>query len=260
MENAGTIFYAERVIGDGRSDYGLLAHEIAHQWFGDAVTEADWPHVWLSEGFATYLGWLAVAEARGAGPFRERREAARLELIEFADREPTRRVVEDTIADPKKLLSPLVYEKGALILHMLRRSIGDAAFFGGLREYYRRYRDRNATTDDFRAVMEQASGRDLQAFFEQWLRRAGLPRLEGRYSYDRKRRELRVELAQVQPGGPYALTIDLDLQAKGGAPRRETLELKATREAFRLSMDAPPESVRLDPDADVLVQARLRPR
>jgi aminopeptidase N len=260
MENAGAIFYAEKVVGDGKSDYGLLAHEIAHQWFGDAVTETDWPHVWLSEGFATYLGWLAVAEARGADAFRERREAGRQELIEFADREPARRVVEDAVPDPKKLLSPLVYEKGAFVLHMLRRAIGDAAFFGGLREYYRLYRDRNATTDAFRGVMEQASARDLRPFFEQWLRRPGLPRLEGRYSYDRKRRELRVELVQVQPGEPYVLSIDLELRSKGEASRRETVELTAARETFHLPLAAPPEGVRLDPDADVLVQAQLRPR
>jgi aminopeptidase N len=260
MENAGAIFYAERVIGDDRDDYGLLAHEIAHQWFGDAVTEADWPHVWLSEGFATYLGWLAVAEARGADAFRARREAAQQEVIEFADREPARRVVEDAVADPKKLLSPLVYEKGALVLHMLRRSTGDPAFFAGLREYYRLFRDRNATTDDFRVVMERTSGRDLRPFFEQWLRRPGLPRLEGRYAYDRKHRELRLDLVQTQPGEPYALSICLEVQARGEAPRREILEMTTPRASFRVPMAARPEAVRLDPDAELLAQLRLRPR
>jgi aminopeptidase N len=260
MENAGAIFYAQKVIGDGASDYGLLAHELAHQWFGNAVTEADWTHVWLSEGFATYLGWLAVAEARGSDAFRELREKGRERVIEFTAREPMRRVVEDAVPDPKKLLSPLVYETGAFVLHMLRRSIGDAAFFAGLRDYYRLYRDRNATTDDFRGVMERASGRELRPFFEQWLRRPGLPHLEGRYSYNRRRHELVIEILQLQPGEPYALSLDLELRARGDAPRRETLELSSIRQTFRLPMGAPPESVQLDPDADVLVQAQLRPR
>jgi len=260
MENAGAIFYAQKVIGDGASDYGLLAHELAHQWFGNAVTEADWTDVWLSEGFATYLGWLAVAEARGSDAFRELREKGRERVIEFTAREPMRRVVEDAVPDPKKLLSPLVYETGAFVLHMLRRSIGDAAFFAGLRDYYRLYRDRNATTDDFRGVMERASGRELRPFFEQWLRRPGLPHLEGRYSYNRRRHELVIEILQLQPGEPYALSLDLELQARGDAPRRETLELNSIRQTFRLPMGAQPESVQLDPDADVLVQAQLRPR
>ena len=133
MENASNIFYTERAVTGTRRVESTVVHEVAHQWFGDAVTESDWNHAWLSEGFATYFTHLFDEWAYG----RDRLEAGmardRDEVLEFADRNPDLRVVDDRVPI-RKVLSPYTYEKGGWVLHMLRRRVGDEAFWAGIRD------------------------------------------------------------------------------------------------------------------------------
>jgi aminopeptidase N len=201
MENAGAIFYHERSTpGDG-SQEGLIAHEIAHQWFGDWATEADWPHLWLSEGFATYLTevWFEHKE----GPQRLRTGMAeQRETILSRWQQDKSPLVDTVYAAPVELLTYNPYQRGSWVLHMLRHRLGDKAFFEGVRGYLLRHGGRNAATDDFRSAMEAASGQDLGAFFHQWTRRAGQPRLEGSWRYDTAAREVVVTLRQTQPERP----------------------------------------------------------
>lgn len=177
LENAGCIFYAENsVTGQGKAE-DLMAHEIAHQWFGNSVTENDWHHIWLSEGFATYL--TAVYEEKTYG--RERLDAtmksARDRVLRFSLRS-TQPVVDTTVTDFMKLLNPNSYQKGAWVLHMLRHELGDDQFWKGMRLYYDNFRNKNALTSDFQKVMESAGNRKLNGFFKQWLFEAGEPDLK----------------------------------------------------------------------------------
>lgn len=177
LENAGCIFYAENSItGSGKAE-SLMAHEIAHQWFGNSVTENDWDHIWLSEGFATYLTSVYIEKNYGEEMFSENMKKDRERVINYSETS-ARPVVDTTVTDLMGLLNINSYQKGAWVLHMLRHEVGDEIFWKGIRLYYERFRNRNALTEDFKKVMEEISGKDLSSFFRQWLYTAGQPELE----------------------------------------------------------------------------------
>ena len=148
----------------GPWQHAFLSHEIAHQWFGDAVSPASWNDIWLNEGFATYAQWLWLDEV-GYEPVDE--TAKRV-----LDRLPTRGW---PLAEPEEMFGSVVYDGGATVLHALRLTVGDQAFFAGLRAWVVTHLDGTATTEDLRATMEQASGVDLTDFFETWVYAASIP-------------------------------------------------------------------------------------
>lgn len=177
MENASCIFYFEKsVSGEGKVN-NLIAHEIAHQWFGNSASEKDWPHLWLSEGFATYLTDLYVLEVQGEETFKRKMSDERDKVLKFY--QVYQAPIVDTLADhPNKILNPNSYEKAAWVLHMLRNKLGDDMFWKCLRAYYQKYKLSNAATPDFIRVVNNTSGKDYTAFFRQWLRTTGHPDLE----------------------------------------------------------------------------------
>ena len=177
LENAGCIFYSENsVTGRGTAE-NLMAHEIAHQWFGNSVTENDWHHIWLSEGFATYLTAAYQEKIYGKEKSDETMKSARDKVIGFSQGSD-RPVVDTTVTDLMRLLNVNSYQKGAWVLHMLRNKLGDELFWSGMRLYYEKYRNKNALTNDFKTVMENTSGKNLDTFFKQWLFETGEPELK----------------------------------------------------------------------------------
>ncbi|MFB6098691.1 MAG: M1 family metallopeptidase [Salinibacter sp.] len=125
-----------------------------------------------------------MEHARGDRAFVQYMQQARRQVVKFHEKNPDTPLVDTTYSDPKALLNTNPYQKGAWVLHMLRREIGLETFWTGLRTYYDRYQHQNASTRDFRAVMEAVSGRDLKPFFDQWTRRSGHPVIEGTWRYD----------------------------------------------------------------------------
>jgi aminopeptidase N len=247
MENATAIFYDERAIAKGQDIEVVVAHETAHQWFGNAVTPADWPHLWLSEGFATYFATLFLERADGVERRRQLLEADRLQIVRSKVVE--RPVVDASPRDLFELLNANAYQKGGWVLHMLRGMIGDAAFFDGIRRYYRRHEHATAATDDLRLAMEQASGRELGWFFNQWLFRPGVPRLRVTSRWDAGARAVDVTIEQMQSGSwpIFRLPLTVEADAEGGIVRR-TIELTARRETLRIPLPVAPRRVTLDPD------------
>ena len=144
-----------------------MVHEIAHQWWGNSVTERDWDDVWLSEGFATYFDSLFVEHDEGRDAFAERMKRSRAEILQLEQKLPDTPIVHRNLSDMSKVLNGLVYQKGGWTLHMLRDQIGDLAFWNGIRDYYRRFQNQNASTDDLRAAMEDAADLHLKWFFDQ---------------------------------------------------------------------------------------------
>ena len=146
-----------------------VVHELGHQWFGNAVSPADWKDIWLNEGWATYVEWL-WAEHQGTADVADQFADTVAELD--ADNGWTL-----NIADPGRdhLFDSPVYQRGAAALYALRAAIGDDAFFAGARLWLTRYNDSTATTEDFEAVMEESSGQQLDAFFDDWLREGDRP-------------------------------------------------------------------------------------
>lgn len=149
MENSGAIFYYENSVTGKSKLHRLLAHEIAHQWFGDAVSEADWHHIWLSEGFATYMESVCMSELYSNSDLQSRMSASRSRVVNYYYRNP-KPVIDTSIINLRRLLSTNSYQKGAWFLHMLRNHIGDEAFWKGLKSYYLKFKNKNALTIDFR--------------------------------------------------------------------------------------------------------------
>jgi aminopeptidase N len=253
MEVASAIFYGEKSV-TGQPAFGLVAHETAHQWFGDSVTERDWDDVWLSEGFATYFALLAVEHYQGREAFVAGLKRSRDTIFKTEERLPGVAVVQDR--PWKGIPNGIVYQKGGWALHMLRGQIGTAKFWEGIREYYRRYRDANASTDEFRKVMEEVAGADLGWFFRQWLYRAGSPVLEGGWHYDPEAKKIAIDLRQLQAGDPYRLPLEVGVAIRGEAPKIERIEMTAPRQRFEIPAAAEPSSVELDPNTWLLLETK----
>jgi len=245
MENAAAIFYSEEAVADGKDDTPLLAHEIAHQWYGNTVTEADWPHLWLSEGFATYLTGLYLEHARGETAFRKYMTGARKQVVKFHEKMPDAPLVDTTFSDPNELLNTNPYQKGAWVLHMLRHEVGTETLWEGLRTYYERYRNKNASTSDFRRVMEDVSGQNLKGFFDQWTRRAGHPVIEGTWQYNAATNECTVTLQQTQEAAPFEVGVDVALHTN--RQRTTTLFMRDRSAQAIIDCEQAPSSVTLDP-------------
>jgi aminopeptidase N len=266
MENPGAIFYDQERIGAAVSAdaaerealTSLVAHETVHQWFGDAVTEADWNHLWLSEGFAEYFDAVFFEfhggmHGRGPGELARQMRVRAAEVRELAAGSP------GSIYAPgarpgeyETLLNARNYEKGAWVLHMLRRRVGDAAFFAGVRDYYAAHRDGNAWTADFARSMAEAAGQPLDWFFAQWIARPGIPLLSAAVLETPGGRSLAVE--QLQPGEPYRLSVEVELRGAGD-PVRRVIELEGPRAEIPLDLEGPVEVI-LDPDGWLLHATR----
>ena len=155
----------------------FIAHELAHQWWGQAIGWKNYHEQWLSEGFAQYFAALYAERERGPEHVR-RRSCGRC-----AGGRSTRRRRGPVylgyrlghIKADGRVFRALVYNKGAMVLHMLRRLMGDEAFFAGLRDFYATWRYKKAGTDDFRVAMEKAGGRPLERFFDRWIYGSAIP-------------------------------------------------------------------------------------
>jgi aminopeptidase N len=174
-----------------------LAHELAHQWWGQAVGWQNYHEQWLSEGFAQYFAALYARERRGEEAFRDVLRQFRKWAIDQSDQGPIYLGYRlGHLKNDTRVFRAVVYNKGAAVLHMLRRLIGDDAFFRGLRRYYSENRYKKAGTSELRRAMEAESGRSLERFFERWIFESGIPRL--RYSTSIEGQELVVRVDQVR--------------------------------------------------------------
>jgi aminopeptidase N len=252
MEQASAIFYGEKDVAGGRVP---VVHEVAHQWWGDAVTERDWDDVWLSEGFATYFAHLFTEHVNGRDAFVKAIKADVPVILKEQQELPGTPIVHRNLSDMTRVLNRLVYQKAGWTLHMLRGIVGTETFWAGIREYYRRFKDGNASTADFRQVMEQASGRPLAWFFDQWLTRAGIPTVSGGWRYDAATRQVVLDLSQTQTEDTFRLPIEVGLTMANGQMRVERVELAERNSRFTLPSESAPVAVTLDPNTWVLMQA-----
>jgi aminopeptidase N len=260
MENSTAIFYAEKPYVERTMREGVVRHETSHQWFGDAVTEHDWAHLWLSEGFASYFDLVIGAALDGDSVLKS--GLARDARAYFASQVVDRPLVDTAEHDPNKLLNENSYQKGAWVLHMLRGSVGDSAFFRGIREYYRVYRDSTALSNDFQRVMEGAAGRSLDAFFRQWLWQPGYPRLEVRWRYEATDHRVRLEITQSQPEAWGVFRIPrlvVEAVSAAGVATRRVYALDDRTTIAYLELDAMPSAIRVDPEGRLLVQSTVTP-
>ena len=258
MENASAIFYADHGFRAGTMGDGVVAHETAHQWFGDAVTEREWPHLWLSEGFATYFAALWARAARGDSAFAKEMAGIRQRVLEDQDAVPKRPVIDTIETDLLSLLNRNSYEKGGFVLHMLKNEVGERAFFNALRAYYAAHKHSTALTEDLRAAMEHEAKRPLGWFFDQWLRRPGYPEVTATWRYDAAAKEVTIDASQSSTFGKFQFPLAISVVDSSGVAHRTTLSMTANGAPAqaRLPLATGPANVILDPD--VVLLARLR--
>lgn len=250
MENASCIFYFENSVNGKGEVEDLIAHEIAHQWFGNSATETDWPHLWLSEGFATYLTDVYIQDKYGDEAFQERLVGERDKAIKFYTRYQA--PVVDTLADnPNMLLNPNSYQKGAWFLHMLRNEIGDSLFWESVNAYYNFYYLGNASTDNFIAVVNQITGNDYSEFAEQWLKTEGHPNLviESKLAKNDKL-EIVVEQKQKELF-EFELSVFTNCQPMG-ALYTEKISKRKTK--FTIDLLGEFESLNIDPNVKLFFE------
>lgn len=252
MENSSAIFYPGQALAAGRDMEAVVAHETAHQWFGDSVTEADWRHLWLSEGFAEYFEALFFEDADGVEAFRRSMEAKRQSYLRSGVSDQA--VIEDDPDDLFALLNMNNYAKGGWVLHMLRGVLGDDVFFRGVRRYYEENAYETVLTEDFRAAMEDVAERDLEWFFDQWLRRPGHPVITTDATWDEDAGMGRITLRQVQPRSwpTFRLPATVEIELAEGTTVRREVDMTERVLEVEVPLDAEPTTVRFDPEGWVL--------
>ncbi|WP_295793437.1 M1 family aminopeptidase [Mucilaginibacter sp.] len=245
MENAGSIFYFEES-PTTKGIEELMAHEIAHQYFGDAASEKNFGHVWLSEGFATYVTNLYLENKYGPDTLKKREADDRKVVFGFEKRRHTP-VVDTLVKDNyMQLLNANSYQKGGWVLHMLRHKIGDQAFWTGLRNYYAKYNGGNAYTSGLQKIMEQASGKDLKQFFNQWLYTPGHPDLAITWKYNAAKGAVDITITQKQD---VLYDVLLDLQI---GKQVDTVHLKDKTTTVQFKVPAKPVDIKADPNVKLL--------
>jgi aminopeptidase N len=274
MENTSATTQTDRTLHDARahldfSSEPLVAHELAHQWFGDLVTCRDWSQAWLNEGFATYFETVWMEASRGWDEYqRDVFEIVGRYLDEDGDRY-RRPIVCNVYRDPIELFDRHLYEKGAAVLHMLRGVLGWERMKRALRQYVGDNATRNVETIDLVRAIERATGRNMREFFAQWIDRGGHPELEIRSSWDGERSALTIEIEQKQTidddRPPYV--FDLDVGLVDGVPasiapdagdgpiageQRVRVHVERARESFVIACPVKPALIRIDPGAYLL--------
>lgn len=259
MESASAILYHESSVTGTRSVRwrNVVIHEVAHQWFGNAVTEYDWDDIWLSEGFATYFTLLYIEHAYGRDEFVRGLESSRRTVLTFAAANPGYTIIHRNLSRMEDVTSSHTYQKGSWVLHMLRGVVGAEVFRSGIRTYYQRHFNANATTADFRRAMEEASGRDLGWFFDQWLYKGGNLKVAGNWTYDARAKQLRIALDQVQTDGSlFTVPLEVAVYSSGQpVPVIHKVQLNAKTNVFTIDAPSEPTEVRLDPNLWVLMEA-----
>lgn len=265
MENSGAIVFATTLFnprpnakisepfGIPRGTVALIAHEIAHQWFGDSVTESTWADLWLSEGFATYFAGLFLQRYESEAAFQEYMNTAVRTVFEYEKKNRTP-IFDRETEDLMDLLNANNYQKGAWVLHMLRSSLGDQVFFRGIRDYYETHKNATATTEDLREALEKASGKDLKGFFQRWIYDSGHP--EYRLSWQHlNRTELRLVLSQLQSGNAFLDHVPITITTASGK-RDLVLKPSGKQHSETIRLTEKPASIEIDPRNTLLKEVK----
>ncbi|NDE10170.1 MAG: M1 family peptidase [Chitinophagia bacterium] len=251
METSSAIFYGEDLVTGKRDERirNIVIHEIAHQWFGNAVTETTWDDAWLSEGFATFFTLLFIENEYGKEEYKKGISKAKKTVFDLSLKIPDFSIVGNRTAEKEAVTNGLTYQKGAWILHMLRDLLGEKSFQRGIRTYYGKYFNSNTSTDEFRIEMEKASGKDLKVFFKQWLYQPINPAINAVWKYDAAVKKITIQLTQSQSGDfLFNTPVEVGYYKTGSTtPTILKMNLSRKQELFSFSVPSAPERVELDP-------------
>lgn len=252
MEHQQMTTYSYQLItGDNRYDY-IMAHELAHHWWGDLVTLGDWRDIWLNEGFATYSEALYFESLYGQDYLAEYMDALQSVYLGEVSRRG-----HFPIYDPDYMWGGTIYQKGAWVLHMLRWTIGDDAFWNTLRTWAQRYAYGNALIPDFIQVAEEESGQDLTWFFDQWIYQAGYPDFDISWDYDKDGANTytaSLEIKQQQWATfQFKAPIEIAFETSTGLVM-DTLVSSSAIQNFKIDLKSEPLAIHIDPNNWLLKQ------
>lgn len=242
----------------------LVSHELAHSWFGNLVTCRNWAELWLNEGFATFMEAVYREKAYGEAEYlRKIRESAEIYFLEEFGMKRKRGLYNRLARPDDSIFDGVTYQKGGVVLHMLRRKIGEEAFWAGVRLFLNRHRFGVVESTDLRAALEETSGRNLAEFFDQWVYGTRFPRLEIEHKYRKTEGILEIRVRQTQPTDQltppvFAFVMDVDFQIDGKA-ERVTLEIDRREQTFSIPVRSVPTAVKVDQDYDIpLKQIKIK--
>jgi aminopeptidase N len=238
---------------------GLISHELGHQWFGDLVTTKDWGNIWLNEGFATFMEavWTEAHFGKDTADY-DRWEAAQqwFAFHSLYDKP----IVRYDIVDSGEF-DGNVYGKGGWVLYMLRRQLGEEAFYAGLRHYLEVNRGKNVTSADLSKAIEEATHNNVDAFFQQWIYGAGAPKFEVSYVYDEAKRQVALTVKQTQKRdaqvGFFQVPVDVEITTAGG-PRLYPIHVTQESEVFTFPAESAPLMILFDKGTQVLKTAQFK--
>jgi aminopeptidase N len=251
METSSAIFYGEDLVngkGDERTR-NIVIHEIAHQWFGNAVTESTWDDAWLSEGFATFFTLLFIENEYSEAEYKKGIIKAKKSVFDMTVKMPDFSIIAPRTAEKEAVTTGLTYQKGAWVLHMLRDKMGEQNFQKGIQSYYKKFYNANVTSNDFMVEMEKASGLDLKIFFKQWLYQPVNPKIDATWSYDAKSKKVNINLTQTQlTDFNFDLPIEIGYYTKDSkTPLLLKMNLKKKQLSQSFNVKGIPENIEVDP-------------
>ncbi len=258
MENVSATTLPGDGLTNGRDGFramaSLNAHELAHQWFGDLVTCRDWGQIWLNESFATFFEALYMEHSRGKSAY-DRSIEGDMQSYFGESRSYVRPLATKLYSNPSSLFDRHAYPKGGVILHTLRRFLGDKAFFAGIKLYLERWRHNPVGTAEFEKAMTDASGVEVERFMDQWVLKPGHPVLDYTWAWDEAAKQVAVTVRQTQdtkPGTPiYTLPTRVGIIVDGKI-HRESATIEGAECVLKVGSPRKPDAVLLDPDHDFL--------
>ncbi len=255
MEHTGATTLTDQIIGSGQTQSDidsddLIAHELAHQWFGNLVTSRDWRNIWLNEGFATYAE-IIFRENEGG------EEAAQYEKMiqenNYLNSDLKQPIVHSNYLHPIEMFNSSTYQKASLVLHMLRKMIGDELFFRTMRNYLNSYAFQSVETNDFIRILEETTGGDFDWFFEQWLYMVGHPEFEVSYRWFPDSRQVELNVLQIQSDSLPVFRMPADIEVVTADDHIiEKKMIQSRKETFRFSVASKPLMVLFDRDDAIL--------
>ncbi|MCE3260151.1 MAG: aminopeptidase 1-like, partial [Bacteroidetes bacterium] len=251
------VYQTSREMLDGKKGEAVIAHELFHQWFGDLVTAESWSNLPLNESFATYGEYLWEEYKNGRDAADAHGYNSRLGYLSSGGHEVN--MIRFHYDDKEDMFDAFSYNKGGQILHMLRKYIGDEAFFASLKLYLEKNKFKSAEIHDLRLAFEEVSGEDLNWFFNQWFLAKGYPELEISKTYNATAKQLKLTVKQVQSFDDtplYTLPVDVDIYS-GGKAERKRIIINGQDQDFVFSVNAEPELVNFDSERQLLYKGKF---
>ncbi len=259
MENTSATTLTPRTLHNERANLdfssdGLVAHELAHQWFGDFVTCRDWSHGWLNEGFATYFDSLFMEHDLGQDEFDYDMLRNARAALEGGKKRP---VVDRHFEHADDMFDSRSYPKGACVLHMLRRRLGDDPFFRGIKRYLTTHAHTPVETSDLRKAFEEETGRSLERFFYDWTERPGAPVVDVEFEWLADDRLARVVVKQTQDGEPFEFPLEVQMFGESSKAAHR-FDITQKEQLAYVPLPFRPTMVLVDPRQEVLMELKER--